>query len=250
MNVLPEPVELLWTILAYAALGTVSAVVVAVVVGFFARRFAEPARAKQLSRGAVGVVLAMFAIALLSRLTGTELSARVLVALPAVLSAVLLVVVGLVLAPVARTLAARGLDRFRPGVADVVAPLVSWLVLGLALLLAAEQLGIETGLLRQLVLLLVGGVVLAAAVAVGLGTRELVAAVVAGRHVAQIVAVGDRIQVAGLEGTVVALGHASVRLDTGDGETEMPNAAFLAGAVVVLKRAAAAEVHPAPERRS
>ena len=247
MNVvLPGLPELVFAALALLAMAAVVAVLVGLLVAFVARRtLGDEQRRRQLVQGAVGVVLAVFAVALLTRLTGAP-ATRVLVAVPGVVAAVLLVVLGLTLAPVARSLTHRGLARLRPGVADVAAPLVYWLVLGLALLLAADQLGVETRLVQQLLVLVVGGLALAMALALGLGSRELVAAVVAGRHVAQIVAVGDRVGVDGHEGIVEALGHASVRLSIEGGEVEVPNRCFLDGAVVVLERAPRPQPQPSP----
>lgn len=252
MNLLlPDSVQLVWWLLALVLVAVLVTAAVGVAVRAVARRaLDDPARARRLSRAVVGVLAAVFAVALLANLTGTRPGARVLVALPGVVAAVLLVVIGLVVAPVLRGLSHRGLQAIRPGVADIVAPLVYWLVVGLAVLLAADQLGIETGLVKQLLVLLVGAVVLAMALAFGLGARDLVAAVVAGRHVAQIIAVGDQVEVGGRRGTVTSLGHASVRLSIDGGEAEIPNARFLDDAVVVLRRAAAAATtQTAPETR-
>lgn len=237
-EIVPDRLELLVGLGGYVLLAVVVLAVVGLLVGFVARRaVAEPARQRQLIRTAVGVVLVVFVLAALTPLTGAASASRVLAVLPAVVAATLILVLGLFVAPLARGLTHRGLAQLRPGVADLVAPLVYWLVIGLTVLLAADQLGLETRLVQQLVALVVGGLVLAAGLALGLGSRDLVGAVVAGRHVAQIVAVGDRVEVAGQAGTVVALGHASVRLALdGGGEVEVPNSLLLSQPVLVHRR--------------
>lgn len=163
-------------------------------------------------------------------------SARLLSSLPDLVIAVLVVVLGWAAATAVRGALRQILSGLRPGTAEILAAVAYWTILVLALLVAAEQVGIEVAVLRQLLSLLLGGLILAAALAAGLGTRGLVAEIVAGRHVEQIVDIGDRISVAQHEGVVVALGHASVRLATADGEVEIPNGRLLAEPVVIRAR--------------
>ncbi len=230
----------LFVLIAYAVTALLVTAAVGVLVRFVAVRvLGDEARARQLSRATVWVLLLVFILTLIGRLTGDTAAIRLLFALPNVVTAVLLVVLGVAVAPALRGLVHGGLSRVGGGgFADIVAPLTYWLVIGLAVLLAADQLGIETGFVQRLVLLLFGGLVVALALALGLGTRDLIGAIVAGRHVAAIIAVGDVVEVDGRDGTVVALGHASVRLAQDGMEIEVPNTRFLHGTVVIRQRAA------------
>ena len=188
--------------------------------------------------GGIGLVVAVGRLAEPDA-TETGLAAaasRLLSSLPDLVIAVLVVVLGWAAATAVRAVLRQILSGLRPGAAEVLASVAYWTIVVLALLVAAEQVGIEVAVLRQLLSLILGGLILAAALAVGLGTRRLVGEVVAGRHVEQIVDVGDRLQVAGHEGVVVALGHASVRLVTADGEVEIPNGRLLAEPVLIRAR--------------
>ncbi|HWB71437.1 MAG TPA: hypothetical protein VG452_04400 [Egibacteraceae bacterium] len=225
-------------------LGAVVAAAVGALVQVVTRRLlrdqARAVRYATLSAWAVLTIAAAVALARLLDPGATEAGlalagARLFRALPDLLLALLLVVLGVAVATALRGLLRGVLTRVSPAAADVVAPLGYWTVVGLAVLLAADQVGVETDLVQWLVLLLVGGAVLSSALALGLGAQDLVAEVVAGRHVAQIVAVGDEVEVGGLRGRVLALGHASVRLAVGDREAEVPNGAFLEGVVVVRR---------------
>jgi hypothetical protein len=187
---------------------------------------------------AIGFVVA---IGRLAEPTATETglaaaAERVLTGLPDLLIGLLVLVLGWALAVALRGLLRGVSSRLRLPASDLLPTIAMWVVLVLTILIAAEQVGIQVGLLRQLLLLIVAGIVLAAAVAMGLGTRDLVAAVVAGRHVERIVGLGDEVEVAGLAGRVVELGHASVRLFTADGEVEVPNGVFLSGPVRIVGR--------------
>ncbi|MDP8970098.1 MAG: mechanosensitive ion channel, partial [Actinomycetota bacterium] len=234
-------------------LGVLIAAAVGVLVLFVARRvLREQARASRYALLSVWAVLAVAAAVALASLLGPETTevglavagTRLFRALPDVLIALLLLVLGAIVATGLRSLLRTVLSRIGPAAADIVAPLGYWMVVGLAILLAADQLGVETDLVQWLVLLVVAGLALASALAFGLGAQDLVAEVIAGRHVAQIIAVGDEIEVDGLRGRVVALGHASVRLAVGEREAEVPNGTFLEATVVVRQRGPRAPTLP------
>ena len=246
----------------FAVLGMVAALVVNLLVRAIGRRvLRDRDRTDGMAAFSGWIVLAVFLVVAIGRLADPDITepglraaaARSLGLLPDVLIAVLLVAFGVVLATALRGVLRRLLEPVRPAAAEVVPNIAYWGVVGLALLLGADQIGVETGLVVWLLLTLVGGLVLAFALALGLGARDLVAAVVAGRHAAQIVAVGDEVEVDGQRGTVVSLGHASVRLELagtrGIGlasagsdavEAEIPNRRFLEGPVLVHRRATGA----------
>lgn len=225
--------------------GLLVAAVVAAVVNLAMRRLLrDPKLAGRVAGWVFWLIAAVGFVVAVGRLaepdaTETGLAAaasRLLSSLPDLVIAVLVVVLGWAVATAVRGVLRQVLGGVRPSAAELLAAVAYWSILVLAVLVAAEQVGIEVALLRQLLLLVLGGLVLAAALALGLGTRGLVGEVVAGRHVEQIVTVGDRVRVAGHEGSVAALGHASVRLTTAEGEVEVPNGVFLAAPVVVLSR--------------
>ncbi|HWH33462.1 MAG TPA: hypothetical protein VNU01_12400 [Egibacteraceae bacterium] len=243
----------------FALLGVAAALVVNLLVRAIGRRvLRDRDRVDGMAAFSGWIVLAVFLVVAIGRLADPDITepglraaaARSLGLLPDVLIAVLLVAFGVVLATALRGVLRRLLEPVRPAAAEMVPSVAYWAVVGLALLLGADQIGVETGLVVWLLVTLVGGVVLAFALALGLGAKDLLGAVVAGRHVAQIVAVGDEVEVDGKRGTVVALGHASVRLSlagtrgvglsAGESEgveAEVPNRRFLEGTVLVHRRA-------------
>jgi small-conductance mechanosensitive channel len=228
--------------------GVILAALLAAAVNLVMRRLLDDHRRGGRGGGArVWVVAAVALLISMGRLaepgaTETGLAAaaaRLLSALPDLILGLLVVVLGWAVAVAVRALVSQLLQRVRPSAAELVAGIVYWAILVLAILIAAEQVGIEIGLLRNLLLIVIGGLVFATAVALGLGTRDLVAEVVAGRHVERIVAVGDDIEVAGVRGVVTGLGHASVRLASpGGGEVELPNGLLLDEPVVIHARSA------------
>lgn len=190
----------------------------------------------------IAVIGLLVAIARLAEPDATETglaaaASRLLSSLPDLVIAVLVVVLGWAVATAVRGVLREVLRGVRPSATDLLGPVVFWAILVLAVLVAADQVGIQVALLRNLLLLVLGGVVLAASLALALGARQLVTEVIAGRHVEQIVGIGDRVRIGGHEGSVTALGHASVRLRTAEGELEIPNGIFLTDPVLVVDRA-------------
>lgn len=226
--------------------GILIAAFVAAAVNLLARRLlANTKEAGRVAGATFWIITAVTILVAAGRLTGprttqaglTDATRTFLVRLPDLFIALLVVVIAYVVAVALRSLLRRVLARYQPAAADILSPAAFWAVLVLATLIAADQIGVEVRLVEGLLLLLVGGFVLAAALALGLGSRDLIGHVIAGRHAGRIVTVGDEIEVGRIRGTVAGLGHASVRLTTSEGDVEIPNSEFLAGPVLITRRA-------------
>lgn len=183
------------------------------------------------ARGAFTFVLVIAVVAatgVLAPQLFTDIPARVLSYLPNVLVAVVLLWLGAVLASLVEQLVVSSLQRIGVPNGAPLAKVVYWVILGLAVMLAADQLGVQTAALQRLLLvaLVVAGA--ATALAVGLGGRMLAGTVIAGRYVDDRFSTGDRIAVGDFEGTITEIGLASTTLDLGGGETvEIPHAHLL-----------------------
>ncbi len=156
------------------------------------------------------------AIGLLSPGALDPLPTLVLSYLPRVLSAGLILIAGRALAAVVGRLVVRSAER----AAISSAPLemgVRWVILGLAIVLALAQLGIDTVILQIIVAGLAAAVALAFGLLTGLGGREVAADVAAGRIVRRSVSIGDSIEVDGSEGSVASLDPATVSIGLENG---------------------------------
>ena len=110
----------------------------------------------------------------------------------------------------------------------VLAGIVRWLILVLAVLMALQQLTIDATFLLDVLVLVLGGFVVALAIAGGWGTRTIVENIVAGRYVHDTLAVGDRIDAEGLAGTIERIDLASVTVrDEAGASFIVPSAFFL-----------------------
>jgi small-conductance mechanosensitive channel len=157
-----------------------------------------------------------------------DVPAQVLRFLPKLGVALVILWVGVVAANLLRQLVEASLTGIQVAQAGVFGRIVYWVVLGLAVLMAADQLGVQTGVLQTMlfILLLVAGA--AVALAVGLGGRALAGNVIAGRYVDDRFTVGEQIEVDDWKGTIVDLGLASVTIADSQGELiEIPHGYLL-----------------------
>jgi len=240
--------------------GLVIAVVVRAAVAFLLRRlqFDELCRragiTRLLERGNVRrrpsqliATLIFYAIVLFTILTACGALGLTFVAVslnllilytPRLLAALALLVLGVA----AAGLVAEGAERV---LADLGVTRSDWgrtairaLLILLVVIIAGGLLGIDVALLIAITVIVLSGVALTAALAIGLGLRGLSQNIAAGRYIAEGLAEGDRISVNGTSGTVERLGQAMTTLRGDDGRLFLvPNHHFVEQVVEVTPRA-------------
>jgi small-conductance mechanosensitive channel len=184
------------------------------------RRPGDEGQVRAASRGVfwfVTTATVLVALSLLKPELLAEVPAQVVRWLPRLGVALLVVWLGAVAASVLGHLVKAGLENLQVSSAAMLGRLTHWTVLGLAILMAADQLGVATEVVQRLffLLLLIAGAT--AALAFGLGGRDLAANVAAGRYVDDRFSVGEEIEVDGHRGTIVEVGLASVTISQPDG---------------------------------
>jgi small-conductance mechanosensitive channel len=152
--------------------------------------------------------------------------------LPNVVAALALVLAGVVLGSLARERVER--TAFQMDLRGPLAPAAQWFVIGVFAIVALGQLGIPTAILTVLAGIAAAGIALTAALAFGLGGRELARAVSAGRYVGSAFRIGQEITIRGHRGQIVAVESASTVLRTDAGASvRIPNHLFLESDVLV-----------------
>ncbi len=137
--------------------------------------------------------------------------------LPKVFGAALILLAGLLLSHVVNGIVrgaaegigidyAQGLGRFAQGLLVII-----------TVSLAIGQLQIETALLNTVIAIVLVSFGAAAALALGLGSREVVSQIIAGVYIRELYQVGDRIRVAEVEGVIDEIGTVKTSLVTDDG---------------------------------
>jgi len=135
---------------------------------------------------------------------------------PHLVVAAVLVILGVIVGDVLARGAADAMSRAGVLYHGLAGSLLRTLVIVLAILMALEQLTIDSGFLLYVLLMVVGGATLAFAIAGGWGARTLAENLVAGRYVEREFALGDFVKVDGTAGTIERLSATSVIVRTDD----------------------------------
>lgn len=148
--------------------------------------------------------------------------------LPGLTISFVLVIAALLVAAIVRATIVRVIGAVRPAMARIAGSVAYWTIVILVVLIAAEQAGMDVGVLRQLLLIAFTGFIAAVALGLALGLRPLLGSVIAGRHVDNVLEVGQWVSHGELNGEVVSVGHVSVTLRQLDGQTiDVPHEHFL-----------------------
>ncbi len=155
--------------------------------------------------------------------------------IPKLLAATVIVVIGLLIASFLRGVIATGTDRVGIAYADRLATGCYYVLALMTFIAAFEQLEIKFALLEQVILIAFGALAIGFGLALGLGGRDVIGGILSGYYVRQRMHSGDRVSVAGLEGTIREVGPVATVIETeSHGLTErhtVPNAKMLSEAV-------------------
>ncbi len=142
--------------------------------------------------------------------------------LPRLMAAMLMMALGTLIARAGRHLAAKMMSSASAPGADRVGRAVETAILLAAALVAIDQVGIEISFIKTTLLILLAAMLFGAALAFGLGGRELVANVLSAHYVQRTYQVGQTIRTEGVEGRIVRITEIAVVIETADGELTVP----------------------------
>jgi len=146
--------------------------------------------------------------------------------LPRVAVAILIIALGTVAARVARHIASSAVSTVNMASAERVGRATEMaLLLGTALV-AIEQLGIDISFLKSTLLIVLGGLLTGAAIAFGVGGRDLVANILSAHYVHRLYQVGQTVRIDGVEGRIVRIAETSVILECAEGDVSIPARVF------------------------
>ncbi len=185
-----------------------------------------PASLSRVIGGAARIALSLVVIFAALSLLGLQflsesLNAAVL-AIPKVLIAAALVLIGLVLGGIARQRVER--LTFQLDLPISLGKVAQVLVVSIFAITAAAQIAVSTAILLLLVAIVLAGAMSMLAIAFGLGGQGVARELSAGRHARSVFAVGDEISVADVRGRIVAVETMATVLRTAaDEKVRIPN---------------------------
>ena len=173
----------------------------------------------------VGIVAAVGA---LSPASLEPLPGRVLAYLPRVLVAGLILIGGYALASAAALLLSHALSRASGERHHQIARGVRLSLLGAAVIVALNQLGVDTTILTLVVGAVLFGAAGAFALLIGLGGRDVASEIAAGRYMRRVIKVGDAISTGDVTGVIAELHAASIEVETpAEGRVHLPYSELL-----------------------
>lgn len=156
--------------------------------------------------------------------------------LPRVLAAVLIVFIGLWAGEFSRTIVTRTASRTEVAYPEVVGRSIQVLVLLVFLIIAIDQLGIDSTILVLTLTVVFATTFGAAALAFGLGARTTVANIIASRYVRRNYQAGDSVRIGDVEGQISEISNTVVVLEGSAGRVMVPSAHFLETTSTLLRR--------------
>ncbi len=156
---------------------------------------------------------------------------------PKIFAAIIIAILGLVLAQVVRDAVRRTTEGFGVEDAGALSTLAYGLVILVLATVAISQLDINTGLLHVVIGITLTVAGIAVALALGLGTRRVAGDVVYGVYARDDLEPGDRIQVDEVAGEVIEVGTVMTVIALDDGrERYIPNSRLMSRSFDVLSR--------------
>lgn len=184
---------------------------------------------KTLSQIVFWVVFLFFITAAIEAL-GLEAVSQVLgeaaTYLPRVLGALLIFGAALWLSELSRTMVSRAMAHTQIGRAELVGRLSQVATITVGLILAVDQLGVNSTILVVVLVALFACTFGAGALAFGLGARDTVGNIIGMHYFSSAYRTDDRIRINGVEGRVVAKSATNVTLETDEGLVTMPGYLF------------------------
>jgi hypothetical protein len=147
--------------------------------------------------------------------------------LPKVIAAVLLLVVGSAVSQFAGETVHRAADESGIEFAKTLGSITSGFILFVVGIMAIGQLEFDTEMVRIVTVCVLGGLALAFAISIGLGTRDITRNVLAGFYARKVFTPGDPIEVRGHRGVLRAITPTQTLIEQDDVVVTVANSVFL-----------------------
>ena len=206
--------------------------------GAVRRTLADQRRPEGLRNSAAAIASLVFSVAIIAglitalgfvnRASLDEMPKQLVDYIPRALSAAIVIIAANVVSSFASTAIERSLGHASANVRAKVPVLVKAVILGMAGLIAANQLGVDTTIITLAAASLFFSIGLAAALMTGLGSRKVSGEIAAGRALRQLLGPGDRVQLGTVTGTLVKVHAVATEVQSSDGQVHLvPNSHFL-----------------------
>lgn len=154
-----------------------------------------------------------------------------LVLLPRILVALAILLIGGALAAFVGAAVREFAQNLGVDFAAALGSAVSLVTMVVLVMMSLDQVGIDTAFVRLVVGIAFAGGALAAALSLGLGTRDVSRNIIAGFYARRTFTIGEPMEIRGEAGTLLAFTPTQVLLQQGERVVAVPNQSFLDGVV-------------------
>ena len=142
--------------------------------------------------------------------------------LPRLLSALIILIMGLLVADFIRGIVKSACDSMGIASSNLISGFIFYFLFITIALSALSQAGIDVEILNSNITLILGGIVLAFALAYGLASRNILASVLTSYYSKSKFKIGDQLKVGSSQGQVIASDSTSITLKTETGRVIIP----------------------------
>ncbi len=166
----------------------------------------------------------------------SSLLAGLVAYLPKVFLALLVAFVGLVAGNLSRHWVATAVAKAGATYGEILGRISQIAIWLMAVVVGADQIGIQSTFLMLMVAILLGTTLGGAALAFGLGSGPAVGNIIASYYVSKNYRTGQTVRIGGVEGTIIEMTPTAVMIGTADGRVLMPARKFSEESSVLLTR--------------
>ena len=171
-------------------------------------------------------MILIFTFVLISEIIGlpiiTSWLSGIVYFLPNILVAAIIIFLGIIGGRLAGNLIISAATRADISYGKVIGKIAQYGLLFISLIIAIDQLGIEISFLIHVVDIVLAALLFSAALAFGLGAKKSVGNILASYYIHQNFKEGDKIRIDKTEGQIIQINSTSVKLDTEEGEVNIP----------------------------
>lgn len=154
--------------------------------------------------------------------------------LPNILSGVLIIFVGAILARIARDAVMATLPSLTAQQRSLLGRIVQALTLTILVVVGLDQIGIDITVITTVLAVAVAAFLGGLSLAFSLGARTFVSNIIGAHYLDRDYHEGQRIRIRGMEGTILEITSVAVLLDTADGRLAVPAHVFAEDAALIL----------------
>lgn len=183
----------------------------------------------------VMVIAALLAVHILQLDLLNRLLDRTILYLPNVVVAIIIVFVGVVAGRMARDVLRAATQHTGGTQRSVLGVVLQYFILLIAVVVASDQLGVQTGFLTDVINIFLAMLLLGAALAFGMGARGAVSNILGAYYARKDHKIGTRVRCGTITGVLVKISDHAIHIETDEGRVVLPAHRFNESDILIIR---------------